>query len=247
MLNEKIRIQRSFNRAFKTYDDYSYILIKICKELLSQLKKIEFNYEIIADFACGTGVSTQEINLVFSYKNLYAIDFCSNLLNEAKKKFENSNIVFILADFDDFLFFENSLHLIFCNMGLQWSLDLRNTFKVYSYQLVHSGLMAFSIPLEGTFNELDAKSRNQFYQPDFIINLLIKNGFLILSYHETNFTDEFKTVQEAIHSIKYIGANCLVQRRKTDLSAKPILKSSFTNQKVVELTYRIGFFICKKV
>ena len=239
-----MRIQRSFNKAFKTYDDYGYIPVKICKELLSQLKKLEFNYEIIADFACGTGISTQEINLAFSYKSLYAIDFCNNLLNEAKKKFRNSSIMFILADFDNFLFFENSLHLIFCNMGLQWSLDLKNTFKVLFYQLVHSGIIAFSIPLTGTFDELNKRSRNQFHQPDFITNLLAANGFLILSYKETTFTDEFKTIQEAIRSIKYIGANCLVRRQKADLSARPILQSSVN--KVVKLTYRIGFFICKK-
>ena len=245
MLNEKIRIRRSFNKAFKTYDDYGYMPIKICKELLSQLKKLEFNYEVIADFACGTGISTQEIHLTFSCKSLYAIDFCNNLLNEAKKKVRNSNIVFILADFDNFLFFENSLHLIFCNMGLQWSLDLRNTFKVLFYQLIHSGIMAFSIPLAGTLNELNKKSRNQFYQPGFITSLLVENGFLILSYQERNFTDEFKTIQEAIRSIKYIGANCLVQRQKADLSARPILQSSVN--RMVKLTYRIGFFICKKV
>ncbi|WP_304985185.1 hypothetical protein [Coxiella-like endosymbiont] len=61
---------------------------KICKELLNQLKKIEFNYEVIADFACGTGVSTQEISSVFSFNSMYAIDFCNSLLDEAQKKLE---------------------------------------------------------------------------------------------------------------------------------------------------------------
>lgn len=247
MHNDKILIQRSFNKAFKTYDNYGYMSVKICKELLSQLKKLEFNYQIIADFACGTGISTQEISSSFLFNNLYAIDFCNNLLSEAKKKVKNSNILFILGDFDDCLFFERSLQLIFCNMGLQWSLDLRNTFKVFSYQLVHSGIMAFSIPLAGTFNELDENSRNQFYQPGIINNLLATSGFSILSYQEKIFIDEFNTIQEAIRSIKYIGANCLFQRQKSDLSTRPIFKFSFTKKIGVYLTYRIGFFVCRQV
>lgn len=246
MFNEKkMRIQRSFNRAFKTYDAYSYMPAKICKELLDQLKKIELNYEVIADFACGTGVSTQEISSVFSFNSMYAIDFCNSLLDEAQKKIRNAKVMFILADFDDFLFFENSLQLAFCNMGLQWSLDLRNTFKTFSYQLIPSGIMAFSIPLKGTFNELGENSRNQFYPLEIITNFLTVSGFSILSYQEKVFIDEFKTLQEAVRSIKYIGANCLVLRKKSDLSAKPILK--FTDKEIVKLTYRIGFFVCRKI
>ncbi|AJC50682.1 methyltransferase domain-containing protein [Coxiella endosymbiont of Amblyomma americanum] len=248
MLSEKkIRIQRSFNKAFKTYDNYSDIPKKICNTLLNQLKKIDSHYEIIADFACGTGISTQAISLAYLYKNLYAIDFCNNLLNTARRKIENSNVMFILADFDDFLFFENSIHLIFCNMGLQWSLNLKNTFKVFSYQLIRSGIMAFSIPLKGTFDELDEKSRNQFYQPNVITNLLVSSGFSMLSCQEINFTDTFNTVQSAIRSIKCIGANCLIQKQKSSLSIKPILKPQSINKQPVKLTYRIGFFICKKI
>lgn len=245
MFNEKkIRIQRSFNKAFKTYDAYSYISAKICKELLTQLKKIELHYEVIADFACGTGVSTQEISSVFSFKSMYAIDFCNSLLYEAQKKISNSKIIFILGDFDDFLFFKNSLQLAFCNMGLQWSLDLMNTFKTFSYQLISSGIMAFSIPLQGTFNELGEKSRNQFYSLEILTNFLKVNGFSILSYQEKVFIDEFETSQEAVRSIKYIGANCLLLRKKSDLSLKPILK--FMDEAIVKLTYRIGFFVCRK-
>ncbi|QHG92594.1 methyltransferase domain-containing protein [Coxiella endosymbiont of Amblyomma sculptum] len=251
MLNKKIRIQRCFNKASKTYDNYGHMPIRICKELLSRLKTLEkesaFDHETIVDFACGTGISTREINSTFSYKNLYAIDFCDSLLDEARKKVKNSNVMFILADFDDFLFSENSIHFIFCNMGLQWSLNLKNTFAIFFHQLIRSGIMAFSIPLEGTFNELGEKSRNRFYQTDTIVNLLTTSGFSILSCQERSFSDTFDTIQEALRSIKYIGANCLIQRRKFGLSKKPILQSSCADKKSIALTYHIGFFVCKKI
>lgn len=107
MINDiKVRIQRSFNRASDTYDEYSFIQREVCKNLLKQLKNLNFRHDVIADFACGTGISTREIINVFSCKTLYAIDFCDELLEKAKNKKLGSKVIFILADFDDVVFFK---------------------------------------------------------------------------------------------------------------------------------------------
>ena len=107
MINDiKARIQRSFNKASDTYDAYSFIQREVCKNLLKQLKNLNFRHDVIADFACGTGISTQEIINAFSCKTLYAIDFCDKLLAKAKNKKLGSKVIFILADFDDVIFFE---------------------------------------------------------------------------------------------------------------------------------------------
>ena len=110
--------------------------------------------KIIADFACGTGISTKAVVDSFPYQNLYAIVFCEKLLMQTKSKLKESNVKFILADFETNVFFWNPLDLIFCNMGFQWALDLKKTFLRLFSQLKVFGVLAFSVPLLGTFCEL---------------------------------------------------------------------------------------------
>ena len=237
----KVRIQRSFNKASDTYDAYSFIQREVCKNLLKQLKDLNFRHDVIADFACGTGVSTREIINVFSFKTLYAIDFCDKLLAKAKNKKLGSKVIFILADFDDVVFFKNSFQLLICNMGLQWALDLKHTLTTLLLQLSDFGVMAFSIPLQGTFNELKNTYRNYFLDSQSIFDLLEETGFEISSFQEENFIEIFNTPIEAIRSIKNIGANCLIHNRKSEQGLLPIRLIRNT-----QLTYRIGFFIAKK-
>ncbi|MBW5803099.1 malonyl-ACP O-methyltransferase BioC [Coxiella endosymbiont of Ornithodoros amblus] len=245
MINSlKKRIQRSFNKAFDTYDDYALIQQKICKQLLTLLKEMRIQTKIIADFACGTGISTKAVANSFPYKNLYAIDFCEKLLMQAKSKLKESNVEFILADFENNVFFYNSLDLIFCNMGFQWALDLKQTFFILFSQLKALGVLAFSVPLIGTFCELRNDCRNPFLTVQSIVHLLKDVGFELLATDEKIFTDSFESILDAIRSIKSIGANCLLYpKRKKGLSPMPIEKYN-TNTK---LTYHIGFFIAKKI
>lgn len=242
MINDiKVRIQKSFNKASDTYDAYSFIQREVCKNLLKQLKKLNFRHDVIADFACGTGISTREIINVFSCETLYAIDFCDKLLAKAKNKKLGSKVIFILADFDDVVFLKNSFQLLVCNMGFQWALDLKHTLTTLLLQLSDFGVMAFSMPLQGTFNELKDTYRNYFLDSQSIVDLLEETGFEIFSFQEENFIEIFNTPIETIRSIKNIGANCLIHRKSregTPPSARLI--------KNTQLTYRIGFFIVKK-
>ncbi|QTS83921.1 methyltransferase domain-containing protein [Coxiella endosymbiont of Amblyomma nuttalli] len=236
----KVRIQQSFNNASDTYDTYSFIQREVCKNLLKQLKNLSFRHDVIADFACGTGISTQEIMNAFSCRTLYAIDFSDKLLAKAKNKKLGSKVVFILADFDDIVFLKNCFQLLVCNMGFQWALDLKHTLTTSFLQLADFGVMAFSIPLQGTFHELKNDYRNYFLDSQSIVDLLEDTGFEISSFREENFVEAFNTPIETIRSIKNIGANCLIhsKREKGLLSIRRI--------KNTQLTYRIGFFIVKK-
>ena len=238
--NIKARIQRSFNKASDTYDAYSFIQREVCRNLLRQLKNLNFRHDIIADFACGTGISTQEIIDAFSCKTLYAIDFCDKLLEKAKSKKLGSKVIFILADFDDINFLKNCFQLLVCNMGFQWALDLKHTLTTSFLQLADFGVMAFSMPLQGTFNEIENDYRNYFLDSQSVVDLLEETGFEIFSFQEGNFVEMFNTPIETIRSIKDIGANCLMHRKNREgLLSIRLIKNT-------QLTYRIGFFIVKK-
>ena len=236
-------IQLSFNSAFKTYDDHAYVQREVCEQLLMRLKKIVIQVEIIADFACGTGISTQGIADIFCYRNLYAIDFCNNLLMRAKNKLKSLNVEFILADFENHIFLPNSLDLIFCNMGFQWALNLKRTLFVLFSQLKPFGILAFSVPLVGTFCELRNICRNSFLTAQLATYLLQYVGFELLVLDKKTFVDSFKSPRDAIRSIKFVGANYLLQPRENKGLSSILIK----NMHDTTLTYQVGFFIAKKI
>src|SRR3989338_7278623 len=142
---EKIKIKYNFNKACKTYDNHCDVQNKICEKTIQLLLNHKNYFEITGDFACGSGESTKQLINYIQYKKCYGIDFSENLLNNAKNKL--SGIEFILSDFDDIIFEDESLDLIFSNMGLQWSIDLQKTFSVLTRYLKKDGLIVFSLPI----------------------------------------------------------------------------------------------------
>src|SRR3990167_9320524 len=150
---EKEYIMKSFNRAAVTYDEHCIIQSKVCERLMHYLKILTVNTDIIADFACGTGVSTQCLIRNFSYQKLYGIDLADKLLHRARNKIlwdsgYDSREKFILCDFDDFIFMPNALDLAFSNMGFQWSVNLGRTLSTIRLQLKDDAILAFSMPID---------------------------------------------------------------------------------------------------
>ena len=131
----KQKIQLSFNRSYETHDRYCAIQNKICEQSIKLLLKFSNQFEKISDFACGTGESTKRLINNVRYDTCYAIDFAETLLNVAKTKFR-SNVKPILCDFDELIFDEKYLDLVFCNMGLQWSLNLTSTLDKFNFYII---------------------------------------------------------------------------------------------------------------
>src|SRR4029079_17757607 len=115
----KDRIRRTFNKAAKTYDSHDCVQKKICEKSIELLCQNNRDFEIVADFASGTGNSTSALIENIGYHKIFSIDISESLMAIARKKLEGKNIDFILGDFDERVLPENTLDLIFSNMGLQ--------------------------------------------------------------------------------------------------------------------------------
>lgn len=244
----KNKIQNSFNKAWKTYDQNSQIQQETCNRAIKCLLKEGNYYPYVADVACGTGLSTESLLDAINSEKIVAIDFCEKLLEVAIKKNLGPRVSLIHADFDEPRDEMANLNLIFCNMGLQWSPDLTFTLELFHSYLKIDGLLIFTLPLEGTFAELKGPYRNSFYTSDVIKSLISTAKFELLNFEAFTTVDHFDNPIEALRSIKLVGSNCLMM--KENLRHEKIFRSTakiiFVKPDCFNLSYRIGIFVLKK-
>lgn len=245
----KNKLRQSFNKAWKTYDLYSQIQQRACDKAIKVLLQHGNRYSLVADFACGTGLSTQSLLGSIQTEKILAIDFSEKFLQVASNKNMGSKVQIIHADFDELRDDTADLDLIFCNMGLQWSPNILFTLRLFHSYLKTNGLLVFSLPMDSTFTELKEPYRNAFYTPESLKDRINESGFNLFSFEEFTTVDQFDNPVKALRSIKFVGANCLVMDddlRKKGLSRSAV-KNMFVSHNNFNLSYRIGIFVIKKV
>jgi len=251
MQHIKNKIKASFDGAADTYDQYAQLQQVQCATLIQKLASfMQYSPAKVLDVGCGTGNSTLHLYHKFSPNKLYAIDFSGKLLEKARQKLARHNIIFIKTDFDQLSVKNNSVDLIFSNMALHWSLSFNNTLRLLIEKLAPRGMLAFSLPLENTFNEINRQHRNTFQSMAQIKEKLLELGGQPLLVKQTNVQTVFSSPIKALRSLKMIGANCLLNQHAkpavlhTDLKA--ILGENVNLRKAFHLTYNIGLFVVKK-
>lgn len=240
-------IEHAFDKASKTYDENCVVQKITGKFLIAKLSAYAFEKNIITDFGCGTGISTHFLKTKFSESKIYGIDISKESLNIAQKK-QNQNISFIQEDFNKQIFPINHLDLAFSNMAFQWSANLEKTLNHLFLQLKNNGVIAFTIPIKGTFHQLKPQHRNHFYDLKALKSMLMKLKFKILEISTKSITQTYRSAIEAVRSIKKTGANCLIQSNtKNHLLGKNSIINFFIKQKSINsLTYNIAYIVARK-
>ena len=246
-INRPNKIRDCFNKASETYDTNCQVQLRIAKSLINQVKNYQLSFNKIFDLGCGTGISTKILAETLEYEYLHAVDFAERLLEIARVRLAAYGAIVVESDFDLLDYQTEAYDLIFSNMSFQWSLDLIALIKKIHSILLSDGILAFSIPLSGTFYELNLGHVNQLFTQDKILDILNEIGFTTIYHYSESITNVFDSVPLALHSIKSIGANCLPQSMNKTLCGKSITEKFFKkNEPPYTLTYQIGYFILKK-
>jgi malonyl-CoA O-methyltransferase len=243
MINKIDPIRAAFNRSEWSYDDYCSVQQFSGEKLLSFITPAAHAMPRIIDLGCGTGMMTQKLAAAFRYRDFHAIDIANQLLIKATQRLEPYHVNVYEADFDQLPNYDGPFDIIFSNMALHWSTNIHATLKTLSSLLNSNGLLAFSIPLRGTFTELHHHfSLNNFMDPLLFINQLTYFQYDILTAHYEKMTLSFENTLAVLRSIKRVGANCVIHKSHRGLRGK-----SFINQcNLRELTYVIGHFVVTK-
>lgn len=231
----------AFNQAASTYHQHSDVQAAVGQQLIQQLLNISHHFTHVMDAGCGTGHTTLALANSITYQSFSAIDIAENLLNQARKQM--NDIQYMLSDFNHIDAININYDLIFSNLALHWSHDLAFTFRVIHEAIHRNGLFVFSIPLIGTFAEIEPHlSIQDFNSHDDIVKLLSDSGFHLISsnvdMHQKKFTDSFS----ALRYLKHTGTHYVRNRRHHTLHGKSFL----TKLHISHLTYQVGYFIASK-
>ena len=135
-------------------------------------------------------------------------------------------------------------------MALQWSANLKLVLSSIQKNMNKNGLLAFSIPLHGTYAELAASSRNDFHTQESILNFLLESEWTILHSETNHFSTSYNSWLNALKTIKATGANYVFKKKSSSLSSKSYLyrlvKTKQAVKEKISLSYHIGYFIAGK-
>jgi malonyl-CoA O-methyltransferase len=240
---EITKIAAAFNRAASSYDEHARVQYKVGCELIKQLMTCHQHFNVVLDAGCGTGLITNLLARNIKYQSIDAIDIAEALLISNHTNFPERTQRSSL-DYNNIATLTHRYDLIFSNMALQWSATLSHTLEIFHERLNHHGLLCFSIPLVGTFQEI-SKSFSLHPLPNFemIENILFKLGYQMIHSQQKSYLDKFENTLSALRSIKLVGANHTDFRNTIGLRGKGCL----TEKPIHHLTYIIGFFIAEKI
>lgn len=244
----KNKICLNFNNAHSTYDQYGHVQSQVAKELVMTISKQREAYRSVADFACGTGECALYLLKDLMIEQLYAVDIADNLISIAKNKCQDERVRFVIADFETDFFVHNSFDLISVSMGLQWALQINQVFNCFYNYLNQDGLLAFSVPLSNSFNELPDQYRNQSFNAANIHILLEESGFNLIDSKEKTWIDRFDSPLTVLRSFKHLGANTVLHQttKQHGLNRHHQLLKHISSHGS-KLTYHVGFFIAQRM
>ena len=245
MRNSTIKL--CFDRAAKTYDAYSSVQQLVGIKLIDMLQQQQTRFANVIDLGCGTGITTQVLANSVSMASLTAIDISNDLISIAHSRLKNTNMDVMVSDYDELTNAGRSFDLIFSNMSLQWSQNFPYLLEKLYQRLTVDGILAFTIPLVGTFCELQPESRNEYWSHTSILALLKSSGFEYKKTLTQNYLNHYDTPVAALKAIKATGANCLLQKTTRSLQNKHYIDKIYRPiHPSPTLTYQIGFYIVKK-
>ncbi|MBC6974331.1 malonyl-ACP O-methyltransferase BioC [Bacillus sp. Xin] len=220
MINKTL-LQKRFNGAAVSYDQYASVQKKMAQQLLSIMKKHYHKMSSIRilELGCGTGYLTEQLAVSFPNAEIIAIDFAESMIAVAKTRNHVESVTFRCEDIEH-LALSESFDVIISSATFQWLNDLQITLKNLYRYLFEGGLLLFSTFGEQTFQELHTAFQIAKEEKNIQSSSSVGQRFLMreqlqdvcesitgdVDVSETCYIEKFATVREFLQSIRKVGA-----------------------------------------
>ena len=160
----KKNIINAFDKAALTYDYYAHVQKRIANRLALDLKELGSIPFSILEIGCGTGFLTRPLVSYFQNTAYYATDFAPLMVKSCQKKFNNLPIFKAFTMDGENPTLETNTDWICSSMAFQWFENFDNSIRNLWER---TNTLAFTVPVEGTFQELHDAYKQFDYQAGF--------------------------------------------------------------------------------
>ncbi|WP_440682357.1 methyltransferase [Cysteiniphilum halobium] len=249
----------SFSAAKDSYHQHDQVQRKVDKHLKGMAFEylVQFqNTQNILELGCGDGISSIDIAKKLMPLTYDAVDIADALIEKAKEiyidKLPMSKHIFnfMQGDFNQSHFWQSlppkKYDIIYSNMALQWSSCLLTLFKRIDQVLTINGIFVFSIPLHGTFKELEKIVRiNAFTNHHELQSFFKIFGWRCLNIEKQSIQLEFVNRMAQLKHLKSTGVNSYLGCKKPAI--KRLWKYLHNDKdELTTLSYEVGLYVIIK-
>jgi malonyl-CoA O-methyltransferase len=250
------RIARAFGRKAATYDGHAEVQGELIALLAARLAAFGLSGGRWADLGCGTGIFAEACKKNGFCGRIVGVDISFEQLVIYNKKRTGFSSM-IQADIDRLPFKNATFDGAVTASTLQWITNMPDSLKNIAAVLKESGLLAFSVFVQGSFHELFS-IQQQFGIPAPVrcpktaefISALESAGFIGLDFETTEKTAIAPTAAMVLKSISAIGGTATAAvrllNRKEIAEFCRIYETAFNTGSGVPLTYRAIVGVCRK-
>ncbi|PGZ96472.1 malonyl-[acyl-carrier protein] O-methyltransferase BioC [Bacillus pseudomycoides] len=220
MINKPL-LQKRFNQAAVSYDQYANVQKKMADQLLAYVKE---HYDAAAqihilELGCGTGYVTEKLATLFPNATITAVDFAESMIAKAKMHCNMESVTFRCEDIEH-MKLDEQYDVMISNATFQWLNDLSVTLANLYHHLHEDGVLLFSTFGDKTFYELhtsfqcaktmcaidDATTVGQTFLTGLQLQELCKRITGDIHVDEACYIETFTTVRDFLQSIRKVGA-----------------------------------------
>lgn len=247
------QIAHSFSQAAQNYDDVAG-LQRIVAERLFELHGQPLCGRVM-DLGCGTGYVTGKLLQQAAINRVTAVDIAPGMLDLSRQRYGN-DVDWLLADAQSMAVASASHDAIISSLAIQWCADLPALFS-NTARVLKPGCDFIAATLgPNTLKELrwawqqvdDYQHVNEFIAAE-VLQQAIMPTFAGLQWHTEMVEMKFASVNEALRSLKQLGASNHNTGARHGLTTKSQLKamqvayeSLRDEQGQLPLTYEVFYF-----
>ncbi|XP_052768596.1 arginine-hydroxylase NDUFAF5, mitochondrial-like [Mya arenaria] len=255
------RLQRDRTALMNDYKIYEYIKEEIGYRLADRVGDIKREFPILVDLGCGRGYVSKHL-LKDTVKTIYQCELSKKMLEQSEVSPEVPTYR-LVADEEYFPFKDNSLDIVVSSLSLHWVNDLPGCFKQVFRALKQDGvflgcmfggdtLFELRVALQLAEQEREggfAAHVSPFTDARDLGNLLSRAGYVMTTLDVDEMRIVYPSIYELMHDLKGMGENnCawsrkLSLRRDTIAAASAIYKEMYGEEKGVQATFQIIYFI----
>ncbi|QGR02111.1 methyltransferase domain-containing protein [Ehrlichia ruminantium] len=199
------KVQKAFDSAANSYDEFSWIQNIVLNKMCS-LIKLEGGKNRILDIGCGTGNIGKLLNI--AEHDFVQIDLSYEMCVLANKK---NNKLSVNCNFDMMPFCANYFDIIIASMVLQWSCDINLSLLELIRVMKSGSTLYIAMPINGTLVELSTIIKkvggifNKFYSIDEVVGVVSLLGLKIQYLFCLSYKQYHKSFRAFLLNMKLTG------------------------------------------